>query len=205
MSKSTLTIRPCEPKDEPVVYEICLKTGDSGKDASHLFTDPLALGHIYVGPYVNLEPQSAFVLEDDRGVCGYILGAVDSDLFYRRFRDEWLPKLRQRYGEPVGDRSEWTEDEKLYHLYYHPHVTYPDSLLEYPSHLHIDLLPRAQGKGQGVLMMDRLMEHLMKAGSAGVHLELALNNVRAYRFYTIYGFDELERSGQSIYMGLKLQ
>ncbi|MDP6593820.1 MAG: GNAT family N-acetyltransferase [Candidatus Marinimicrobia bacterium] len=204
MPDSPFTIRSFEPKDESAVYEICLKTGDSGKDASHLFTDPLALGHIYVGPYVNLEPQSAFVLEDDRGVCGYIFGAVESDLFYRRFRNEWLPQLRRRYREPAGDRSEWTEDEKLYHLYYHPHVTHPDSLRKYQSHLHIDLLPQAQGKGQGVLMMDRLMEHLREAGSAGVHLELALNNERAYRFYTVYGFVELERSGDSIYMGLWL-
>ena len=89
----TFTIRPYLTEDFEALYEICLKTGDSGQDASHLFDDPMILGHFYTGPYLTLEPELAFVLEDDQGVCGYVLGALDSTLFYQRFVKKWLPDI----------------------------------------------------------------------------------------------------------------
>lgn len=55
-------IRSYQSRDLNRVYDICLKTGDSGKDATKLFDDPRLLGHIYAGPYVTLEPESSFIL-----------------------------------------------------------------------------------------------------------------------------------------------
>ena len=40
----------------------------------------------------------------------------------------------------------------------------------YPSHLHIDLLPRAQGQGHGRLLIESLLDLLRAEGSGGVHL-----------------------------------
>ena len=45
-------IRPYNTLDHDTVYEICLKTGNSGKGAEHLHDDPMILGHIYAGPYI---------------------------------------------------------------------------------------------------------------------------------------------------------
>ena len=42
----------------------------------------------------------SFVLEDSEGVCGYVLGALDSEKFYDRFRKEWLPVLIGKYPKP---------------------------------------------------------------------------------------------------------
>ena len=66
-------IRPYEPGDLEAVYEICLLTGDSGRDASDLYDDPMALGHLYAAPYVTLEPELAFVLEVVPGATGHTL------------------------------------------------------------------------------------------------------------------------------------
>ena len=79
-------IRPYEPTDHDTVYEICLKTGDSGQDATDQFEDPKLLGHIYTGPYINLEPESAFILEDETGACGYIIGALDTKSYYHKIK-----------------------------------------------------------------------------------------------------------------------
>ena len=70
---SDFNIRSYRSSDKDLVYSICLKTGESGKDATHLFNDPLVLGHIYAGPYMKYEPQSVFILNDNKGVCGYII------------------------------------------------------------------------------------------------------------------------------------
>ena len=94
-------IRPYNTSDHDTVYEICLKTGNSGKGAEHLHDDPMILGHIYAGPYITLEPESAFVLEDEMGVCGYIIGALNTNSFYNKVKSDWLPKLQKNKQTPL--------------------------------------------------------------------------------------------------------
>ena len=60
MNLGDFNLRPALPADEAALYEVCLKTGDGGQDATALYTDPRALGNIYVGPYLALEPSLAF-------------------------------------------------------------------------------------------------------------------------------------------------
>ena len=40
------------------------------------------------------------MLEDPQGVCGYVLAALDSKLFYQRFKNDWLPKVLSLYPLP---------------------------------------------------------------------------------------------------------
>ena len=196
------SIRSYKSADTSAVYEICLKTGNSGQDATHLFSDPLVLGHIYVGPYMEFEPQSVFILEDDQGPCGYIMGALDSQTYYQWMHSEWLPKIRVNYKKPTGNPNTWDETEKITDLLFHPVAQ--RLLPDYPAHLHIDLLSRAQGKGQGKLLMDRFIDYLKYNKIPGLHLELSSNNDRAFNFYRKYGIEELDRDNESIIMGYHL-
>ena len=199
---SDFSIRSYKSTDTSVAYKICLKTGNSGQDATHLFSDPLVLGHIYVGPYMEFEPQSVFILEDDQGPCGYIMGVLDSQTYYQWMHSEWLPKIRVDYKNPTGNPDTWDETEKITNLLFHP--VSQRLLPAFPSHLHIDLLSRAQGKGQGKLMMDRFIDYLRYNKIPGVHLELSSKNDRAFNFYRKYGMQELDRNNESIFMGFYL-
>ena len=196
------SIRSYKSADTSAVYEICLKTGNSGQDATHLFSDPLVLGHIYVGPYMEFERQSVFILEDDQGPCGYIMGVLDSQTYYQWMHSEWLPKIRVNYKKPTGNPDTWDETEKITDLLFHP--VSQRLLPDYPAHLHIDLLSRAQGKGQGKLLMDRFIDYLKYNKIPGLHLELSSNNDRAFNFYRKYGIEELDRDNESIIMGYHL-
>jgi len=196
------SIRSYKSADTSAVYEICLKTGNSGQDATHLFSDPLVLGHIYVGPYMEFEPQSVFILEDDQGLCGYIMGVLDSQTYYQWMHSEWLPKIRVNYKKPTGNPDTWDETEKITDLLFHP--VSQRLLPDYPAHLHIDLLSRAQGKGQGKLMMDRFIDYLRYNKIPGLHLDLSSRNDRAFNFYRKYGMEELDRDKESIIMGYHL-
>ena len=196
------SIRSYKSADTSAVYEICLKTGNSGQDATHLFSDPLVLGHIYVGPYMEFEPQSVFILEDDQGPCGYIMGVLDSQTYYQWMHSEWLPKIRVDYKKPTGNPDIWDETEKITNLLFHP--VSQRLLPDFPAHLHIDLLSQAQGKGQGKLMMDRFIDYLRYNKIPGVHLELSSKNDRAFNFYRKYGMQELDRDNESIIMGYYL-
>jgi len=184
-------IRPYREGDLAALYRICLATGDSGADASHLYEDPELIGHLYAAPYGVLSPMTAFVVEDEAGVGGYILGALDSNGFEDAAEAKWWPRLRARYADPGGvPRVEWPRDELLRWLIHHPRRTPGRIALPYPSHLHIDLLPRLQGQGLGRRLLDLWFATVREMGSKGAHLGVSEANVRAIGFYRAYGLSE---------------
>jgi GNAT superfamily N-acetyltransferase len=206
---STARIRDARAGDEAGAYHVCLKTGNYGQDGEPFYRDdPDALGRIFVGPYLAFEPGLSLILEDDAGICGYALGALDSRAFYDRYEREWRPGLCARFPEPTGDPALWTRAQRVHSWYHHPDYTCPEPYAAYPSHMHIDLLERAQGQGHGRRMMEEVMARLVRLGSPGAHLGVSLVNVPAQGFYRKLGFGELLLVGQGtdgcIYMGKRL-
>jgi ribosomal protein S18 acetylase RimI-like enzyme len=207
---SACIIRSGTPDDQAGAYYVCLKTGDHGADAEPLYADdPDALGRIFVGPYLALEPESSLILEDAHGVCGYALAALDSRTFYARYEQAWRPQLCARFPRPAGDPAVWSAAQHAHRSYHEPDYFCPEPYEAYPSHLHIDLLPRAQGRGYGRRLLEQLMDSLGRRGSAGVHLGVSSRNTRAAGFYARLGFRELTRimseDGGVIYMGRTLR
>jgi len=203
------TIRSARPGDERGAYYVCLKTGNYGKDGEAFYQDdPEALGRIFVGPYLAFEPGLSLILEDAEGICGYALGTFDSRAFYARYESEWRPKLCAQYPEPKGDPAQWTRAQQVYSWYHHPDYFMPEPYEKYPSHLHIDLMERAQGRGFGRRMLGQVMENLRRRGSPGAHLGVSLVNTPAIGFYQRLGFHELVRVGTGndgcLYMGIAL-
>jgi len=201
-------IRPATRSHLPGAYDVCLKTGDYGQDGRPFYQeDPDALGRVFVGPYLAFEPDLSLILEDEQGVCGYALGALDSRAFYARYEAEWRPDLCARFPAPDGDPSRWTRVQQVHHSYHHPDYFCPEPYDRYPSHLHIDLLPRAQGRGYGRRMIEQIIDTLRSRGSPGAHLGVSTLNTRAFGFYQHLGFRELVRVGSGpdgcIYMGRK--
>lgn len=203
-------IRPAAPSDQQGAYDVCLKTGDYGQDGQPFYQDdPDALARVFVGPYLAFEPDLSLILDDEQGVCGYAFAVLDSHAFYARYEAEWRPDLCARFPAPEGDPSGWTRVQQLYHSYHHPDYFCPDPYDWYPSHLHIDLLPRAQGRGYGRRMIEQIMDILRARGSPGAHLGVSTLNARAFGFYQLLGFQELMRVGsgpdECIYMGRRMQ
>ena len=191
------TMREIRPGDEAGAYHVCLRTGDFGRDGEPFYRDdPDALGRIFVGPYLAFAPDHGVILEDGSGICGYALGALDSKGFYSRYEIEWRPALMARFPDPSGDPSTWTRSQMVHSWYHHPDYFCPEPYAQYPSHLHIDLLPRAQGRGWGRRMLDRVMETLRDSGSPGAHLSVSLPNTAAMGFYRRLGFRELVQVGE---------
>lgn len=187
------TIRPARLEDLDALHDVALKTGDAGEDATSLYLDPRVPGLVYAAPYAVHEPQSSFVAEDEEGVVGYIVGARNTQSFAELLETVWWPGLRAQYADPSDlDFETWTPDQLLAFLIHHPFKT-PQRIVDtYPSHLHINLLPRAQGQGLGAQLMDRFLMTMDAAGSRGVHLGVHPDNERAQRFYENYGFREVK-------------
>jgi ribosomal protein S18 acetylase RimI-like enzyme len=196
------TIRKAAAGDADALYEVCLRTADAGEDGTDKFDDPRLPGAIFAVPYPIFEPSLAFVAEDDMGVGGYIVGARDTLEFDALLEREWWPKLREQY--PLGVSRRPDDQRMVEHIHNPPaapEVAYPD----YPSHLHINLLPRMQGQGLGRKFMDALFTELRAQGSPGVHLSVWSHNERAIAFYRHLGLDELHSTGTGYTMGARLQ
>lgn len=195
-------IRPYQARDLASLYEICLRTGAAGADATDLVEDPRLFGEIYSAPYAVLQSQHAHVLDDGSGrAVGYVLGALDTAAFEARCEAEWWPPLRDAHPIIAGGTR---LDDLLIHLIHH-RSTPPASLLaRYPSHLHIDLLPEAQGGGWGRRLLEAVHASLAAAGSAGVHWGVSTTNERALGFYRHLGASELHADGTIVTFGQRL-
>jgi ribosomal protein S18 acetylase RimI-like enzyme len=195
-------IRPYQATDLDALYEICLRTGAAGADATAMVEDPLLFGHLYAAPYGVLEPEHAFVLDDGNGrAIGYVLGALDTAAFEAQCESAWWPPLRARH--PVNDGGT-ALDDLLVHLIHHRSATDAAILATYPSHLHIDLLPETQGAGWGRRLLDTLYDSVRADGSVGVHWGVSTRNERALGFYRHLGAAELAADGMIVTFGLRL-
>jgi len=188
-----------KPQDAVRLSEICLLTGDSGSDASDMYQHKEMLGDVYLRPYLEFESDLAFVLVKSKEVVGYAVGALDTYEFSDLMNSRWLPGLRDKYS-PLA--ASFNEDEaKLWELIQEPFSADPRILERYPSHLHIDLLPSAQGSGYGRSMMAVLLEALHSAGSIGVHLGISRANEGASLFYEKIGFQVLSEADTYLIYG----
>ncbi|NQW12312.1 MAG: GNAT family N-acetyltransferase [Alphaproteobacteria bacterium] len=190
-------LRPITSSDVEQLYAISLATGDRGEDASHLYHDWRMLGHIYSAPYADLCPQDCFVAEDEDGVAGFAVGTLDTREFEDRLVKDWWPNLRRRYLEPTGDPSGWNADQYRCFMIHHPR-TAPDHVVEsHPAHLHMNLLPRMQGRGIGTRLLNLWMSNAYRRGAQAVHIGVNASNERAMRFWEARGFSVLSQTSDA--------
>ncbi|TFG70624.1 MAG: GNAT family N-acetyltransferase [Anaerolineales bacterium] len=197
----TFSISPYHPSDMPALYRICLLTGDNGKDGSHLYQDPDLIGHYYAAPYAVSEPDLCFLLTHNGMRCGYILGTRNTQAFHQWCEENWFPHLRGRY--PLPDIHDDSPDAGMIRLI-HREQSVNALDLAYPAHLHIDLLPVAQGQGLGYRMMDTYLNRLRELHVKAVRLGVSRKNPRAIRFYERAGFNIIEASESGIAYGMEL-
>ena len=196
------TIRAATFQDLPGTYRVCLLTGDAGRDATEMYRNPELLGHVFVGPYVVGQPDLASVVADEDGVAGYGLAAFDTRAFEQWAEANWWPALRDGY--PL--RADGSPEADLIALIHNPPLAADDLLDDFSSHLHVDLIERVRGQGNGRRLIERMLGQLREAGSSGVHLDVAASNGNAIEFYRHLGFGEVGRRGtDSLLMGLRLR
>jgi ribosomal protein S18 acetylase RimI-like enzyme len=165
-----------------------------------MYRNPELLGHVFVGPYVVGQPELAAVVADSDGVAGYGLAAADTRAFEQWTEAHWWPTLREHYP-PRNDRS---PEAGLITRIHAPPLASDHLLADYPSHVHLDLLDRVRGQGNGRRLIERMLATLREGGSPGVYLDVAADNANAIAFYRHLGFDEVERGTDSILMAQRL-
>lgn len=185
-----LHLRRFRAGDEAALADICLRTADAGADATGVFADDDIWAAVFVLPYALRHPDLAFVVADadDRPV-GYVVGTDDTRAFEDWFARDWWPRAGSRWPRPAADDTSRQAGTLRYAAGRRAGAEpYGD---RHPAHLHIDLLPEAQGRGWGRRLIERLSDELRGRGVTGLHLVASADNTAALAFYDRIGFERL--------------
>lgn len=199
-------IRPYRAGDLDALYAVCVGTADAGADGRHLYADPRTIGDVYAAPYGVLTPELVVVAEDDDGVAGYAVGALDTRAFEDRLEAEWWPAMRQRHAAPDGDRrADWSEDERRRGFIHRP-TPIPAAVVDgFPGHMHLNLMPRLQGHGLGRALCRAWLDTAKAAGIGALHIGAGKSNPRALAYWQAMGFRPLDLpesvAGRAVWMG----
>lgn len=202
------SLNPNRVEEIDRLYEICLLTGDNGNDASALYRDPRLLGTLYVGQYAQFSPDFCKVLVDQEDIVhGYAVGTPDSIAFDERLVSTWWPQARLNYPLkkfPAESADADFQDPVLVQQIHSWVGSDPDVSADFPAHFHIDLLPSAQGGGNGRRLLQALFDELRSSGAGAVHLGVGRDNERAIGFYEHLGFRIIRTQSWGFVLGKQL-
>jgi GNAT superfamily N-acetyltransferase len=185
-------VRPYTPRDRPLIEDIAYRTGFMGESSEAFWRHRKSSAAIWIAPYLEGEPESTFVATVEGNVVGYLTGCVDTEHFkgpdavmMRNILWYWLlyrPGVAGFLWRAMLDRvrDRWRGHKAISGELHDP---------RWPSHLHMNLLPEARGKGLGRALMERWFERLKTVGSPGCHLGVIAENQRAVGFFTAMGFE----------------
>ncbi|XP_053717046.1 protein O-GlcNAcase [Synchiropus splendidus] len=185
-------IRPYHSKDKVELYrmvrQLHLRTQGGPESGT---THPDIIGDRCLGPCLALCPEYSFILEDELGVCGCVLGVLDVRSFAKRCQATWLPAMRDKYPSRANTHSNVPD---LIQLMEEDQGEYPDSLLyHFPSQLRLDALPELVDISVSRTLLTALLTALKANGSQGVFCEVQPTDRQRLEFLTKLGFLEILR------------
>ena len=151
----------------------------------------------FAGPYLLLEREHAYVLDDGDRAVGYIVGTASTPDYVTAYRERWLPRLRTRYQPPSGPEAteEATAEEHRLDAMFHPERMLLPELAPHPAHLHVNLLAGYRGSGHGRELVGMFLASVAAAGAASCYLAVSPANVNARHFYAKLGWRPIQVSG----------
>jgi ribosomal protein S18 acetylase RimI-like enzyme len=184
-------VRGYEPADRAGLVALFDGAGE-GAPGSEVWGHTESLNEVYLTPYLDLEPESAFVAVVDGQLAGYLVGCVDETDFPSE--EERLKTVIREYK--LFRRRESRRffvraalDSVLLKVHRQPVAGELDDP-RWPSHLHIDLLPVGRGVGAADALMNAWFDRLREVGSPGCYLQTSAENTRAVRFFERMGFEK---------------
>jgi protein O-GlcNAcase/histone acetyltransferase len=67
-----------------------------------------------IGGFLMLTPDFCFVVEDDVGLVGYALAALDAKQFHKKMELSWLPEMCQKYPQPEKTSGETLSNTEVH-------------------------------------------------------------------------------------------
>ncbi|XP_052771499.1 protein O-GlcNAcase-like [Mya arenaria] len=203
--KKSYKYRPYKLSDEAELYNICLKTCDDGADGTEVFPEhPNVIGDKLIGGMLTLNPEQCFVVEDEEGLMGYAVAALDAKTLKQREAVAWIPALREKYVKPAS-LPELTPAEELIQNFHNEPAPVPESVTSsFPSVIRLDVLSnRMEDCAVTKRLLASCLSGLRAQGSTGVYVELSVGDKCMLEHYRLMGFTPVNSSEQDdvVYLG----
>jgi hypothetical protein len=188
---SDAVIRPYRPTDRDSLRTLCCETGYLGQAIDPVFEDRELFADYLTSFYTDWEPESCFVLEQDGGVKGYLMGSrrpflhqlhsflLNLSLFARGiFR-------YPRYNQASKAFVRW--------ILLNAWREVPAAPRRIP-HFHFNLLPEAQGIAGTRELLVQYFNHLRAHGEKQVFGQVVtFEDRRGARVFERYGFQVIAK------------
>ena len=158
-----VTIRSYKARDYQGVRDVCCATGLLGEPVGKVFSDEETFANLFTKYYTDVAPESAFVIENQGKIVGYVLGCLDN----RKFRNYFLvkllpqiiPKIIWRYFTKYSlQERKWVRRVALDGI--KGSLNSPPR----PAHLHIDLLKEYRGRKVGKILINKFFQYMRDKG-----------------------------------------
>lgn len=186
-----IVIRSYEPRDREAVRRLCCETGFLGKPIDPVFEDRELFADYLTSYYTDVEPESAFVIEQDGVVKGYLLGSRRP--MRQQWHDFWLNlglaargvRRYWSYSRASRDFIGWILRNSWREVPAAPRRT---------AHFHINCLPEAQSVASTREIMNRYLEYLRDAGEKAVFGQMVtFDGRRGAAIFERYGFQVINK------------
>jgi ribosomal protein S18 acetylase RimI-like enzyme len=190
--QNKLVIRKYRRSDRQRVRELCCDTGFLGKPIDPVYEDRDIFANFLTGYYTDWEPESAFVLELNGQVMGYLLGS-------RRPLRQQLYNIYQNAGLFLRVMLRYARYNRASRHFVHWILC--NGWREVPAaprraaHFHINLLPEARSVASTRALMDAYLAYLHEHGVKRVYGQVVtFESRRGSKMFERYGFRVLNRS-----------
>ncbi|MFA6349319.1 MAG: hypothetical protein WCY12_00125 [Candidatus Omnitrophota bacterium] len=163
-------IRPYRQEDKGSVRDIAVDTAFFGNSGEIFLPDREVLGDMLTAYYLDYEPESVFVAEQDSQVVGYIMGCVDTVKSHSVIDKNIMPGIIRKgllRGLLFKSRTLSFAFFSLRSLI-RREFRRPDFSQEYPAHFHINIADGFRGKGLGRKLLDAFCFYLENKNIRGV-------------------------------------
>ncbi len=188
---ASFLIRKYRPSDRETVRWLCCETGFLGQPIDPVFSDRELFADFLTNYYTDREPESAFLLEIDGKVRGYLLGCrfpLRNQLsnFFQNFRlGVSVMKRYPRYNAASRRFIHWMLVNAWREVPASPRRT---------AHFHLNLLADARGISGTRALIDAYLQYLHERGEKKVYGQMvSFANRRGEKMFQRYGFKVLNR------------
>ncbi len=192
-------IRKYEQKDRAAVREIACLTALMGEPSAVFFDDDEILADALTLYFTDHEPESCWVVECEKKVVGYLLGAVDAERS-RKITAQKIVFALVMKALRRGTIFRWKNIRFFFHVLLSAlkgELKAPVFLKDYPATLHINILKGYRGTGRGSALIQTALGYLRSKAVKGVHF--ATMSDQAGQFYSKLGFQLLFQGKRSYF------
>jgi ribosomal protein S18 acetylase RimI-like enzyme len=199
-SQSEVHVRAYEPGDRRAIRKICCDTGFLGQPIDTVFQDRELFADLFTGPYLNHEPEWAFVAEAGGKVVGYLLGSTRKDFDFVLMRNGFPIASKMVYKLLTGKYTRHPRSARFVRWLvtsgYHEQPKHPPGA----AHLHLDIVGAYRGRGVGRHLWASFEKRLKSAGVKSCYGAFFSHpGRRPESVYSRYGFSDFDRTRTTLF------